>query len=237
MPDFNKKRFMYISGLFLGIGFLALTLVVYFVIQSVRETFYQNAFDDRYEFISLEENGETDPVQVFHGVKLNTFLEDEEEAGKKKGNVIFEVKDEPEVTLKGRKLHLEQKGMDVFSDEIQYKALVDNETGEESFIIAIKMTSEGAATTKYRTYSINENGVIKKSNFTLNTKSKLETQWIKGLSGGAYGYYTNLPHQQGGVVSLLFLSLLGILFILGGLWIRAKRAKGTGPLAHPVRIS
>jgi hypothetical protein len=79
--------------------------------------------------------------------------------------------------------------------------------------------------------------VIKQSNFTLGTKSKIETQWIKGLSGESHGYYTNLPHQQGGAVALLFLSLLGILFILGGLWIRAKRAKGTGPMAPSVRIS
>jgi hypothetical protein len=237
MTDFRKKRFWYISGLCLAIGFIAIVLVAYFVIQSVRETFYQNAFDDRYEFVSLEEEGEIDPVQVFHGVKLNTFLKGEGETGKEKENVVFEVKDEPVAILKGMNLHSDGKGMGVFVDGIQYKLMVDNETGKESFIIAMKISSEQASSNKFRTYRINENGVIKKSNFTLDTKSKMETQWIRELSGETHGYYTDLPHQQGGAVSLLFLSLLGILFILGGVWVRVKRAKGTGPLAPSVRIS
>ena len=168
----KKKRFLYISGICFAIGFLAFALVAYFLVQSVRETFYQNAFDNRYQFISLAKEGVIDPVQVFHGVKLNTFLENQGGTGKKKGNIVFEVKDEKAAALKGMNLHSDGKGMEVFSEGIQYKVMVDNETGKESFIIAMKTTSEQASTNKYRTYQINENGVIKKSNFTLSTSRR-----------------------------------------------------------------
>jgi hypothetical protein len=228
MTTSKKKRFLYLSHFLLIVGLLVIILVAYFLIQSIRETFYQNRFENQYDFISLEEEGVVDPVQVFHGVKVNTFLQDE---GKKSGNIIFEVKDEPEAKLKGFTVHSDQEGMSAFDEAIQYKVMVENETGNESFIVSLRMTPKSeklsSSPIKYRTYSINENGVISESNFELDSKSKLQTQWIRGLSGEEYGYYTNLPYQKGGAISLLFLTLLGILFIMGGRWLR-RRALLTG---------
>ncbi|MBW3110240.1 hypothetical protein KYJ26_00080 [Bacillus sp. MCCB 382] len=235
MTHSNKKRFQYMSIIFIIAGVLSITLVAYFLIQTIRESFYQSHFDKRYEFISLEEDGIIDPVQVFHGVKLNTFMEDLKENSQKKPDLIFEVKDEQVVALKGRELHSKEEGMSVFADMIQYKTMVDNQTGKESFIVAMQMNSPGSAPAKYRTYSINENGVIKKSDFTLKTKSKMETQWIRGLSGESHGYYTNLPHQKGSTMSLIFLTIIGIALILVGLWIKKWKPnndKGTGAMSQ-----
>ncbi|MGG1630884.1 hypothetical protein [Rossellomorea sp. NRS-1567] len=231
MTTSKKKRFLYLSNFLFVLGLLAIILVAYFLIQSIRETFYQNRFENQYEFISLEEEGVVDPVQVFHGVKVNTFLQDEEDSGKKSGNIIIEVKDEPEAKLKGFTVQSGQEGMSAFDDAIQYKIMVENETGNESFIVSMRMTPKSEKLSsnpiKYRTYSINENGVISESNFDLGSKSNLQTQWIRGLSGEKYGYYTNLPYQKGGAISLLFLTLLGILFIMSGIWLR-RRALLTG---------
>ena len=136
------------------------------------------------------------------------------------------MKDEPKAELKGFKIHSGQEGMSAFADAIQYKLVVEKETGEESFIVALKMTPPSEKINsnpiKYRTYSMNENGVITESDFTRDTKSKLETQWIRGLSGGKYGYYSNLPYQKGSFVTLLSLALFGIVSIIGGVWLRRK---------------
>ncbi|MGG1630846.1 hypothetical protein [Rossellomorea sp. NRS-1567] len=226
MTDNKNNRYLYLSHFLFILGLLLITLVAYFLIQSIRETFYQNRFEKQYDFISLVEDGEIDPVQVFHGVKVNTFLQGEEESDKQSGNIIFEVKDETEVRFKGGKVHSTQKGMSAFVDVIQYKVMVEKGKGSKSFIIVMRMTpmSEKLSSTpiKYRTYSINENGVISKSDFTTDTKSKLETQWIKGLFGENHGYYTNLPYQKGGTISLLFLTLIGILSMIGGVWFRRR---------------
>ncbi|TMU83464.1 hypothetical protein FGG79_19850 [Bacillus sp. BHET2] len=222
----KKKRLMYLSGLLSIIGILFIIIVIYFLFQSVRETFYQNSFESKYDFVSLKEDGEVFPVQVFHGVKVDTFLEEKEVSNKKSGNIIFEVKDEPKETLMGFNVHSERNGMSAFSEAIQYKVMVENETGKESFIIAMKITpeSEKLITTpsKYKTYSVNENGVIKISEFTLHSKSKLETQWIRGLSGEKHGYYTDLPYQKGGAFSLISFAILGILSLIGGVWLRRR---------------
>ena len=222
--NFSKtKRLVYASGLLSIIGVLLFSIVLYFLVQSVRETFYQNVFESNYEYISLKEDGVVDPVQVFHGVKLNTFLEEEEESGKKSGDILFEVKDEQEAKLKGFQVDSGREGMDAFDEAIQYKVMVEKETGRESFIIALKKTPDSEPV-EYKTFSINENGVIRTSEFTLRTKDKLETQWIKGLSGETHGYYTDLPYQKGGTVSLVALAFLGILSMVGAIWLRRRSA-------------
>ncbi|BCB05826.1 hypothetical protein KH172YL63_39590 [Bacillus sp. KH172YL63] len=202
-------------------------IAAYFVIQSIRESFYQRAFDQQYEFKSLEEDGEVYPVQVFHGVKMNTFLE-----GEPSERIILEVKDDPEAEMKDYVVDPDAKGMSAFANAIQYKVMVNKETGKESFIVALRLTPESQ---NYRTYNINENGVMKVSNFTIDHKSKMETQWINGLSEHKYGYYTNLPYQKGGTLSLTMLSLIGGLFILGGIGVRRSalggREHGDGSLA------
>ncbi len=224
MTYHKKKRFWYLSNILFIAGLLSITLVTYFLIQSIRETFYQNNFEHQYTFLSLEEDGDVYPIQVFHGVKVNTFVQGEEESDKKSGNIIFEVKDEPEAELKGYQVDSDHEGMSAFTNAIQYKVMVDQEKGKESFIVAMKMTPPSkiikSEPVKYRTYSINENGVITESNFTTDTKSKLETQWIRGLSGEKAGYYSNLPYQKGGSVSLICLALFGIVSSVGGIWLR-----------------
>ncbi|WP_201716723.1 hypothetical protein [Rossellomorea arthrocnemi] len=222
--NFSKtKRLIYASGLLSIIGLILLSIVLYFLVQSVRETFYQNTFEKDYEYSSLKEDGVVDPVQVFHGVKLNTFLEEDEESGKKSGNILFEVKDEPEAKLKGFHVDSGREGMGAFDEAIQYKVMVEKETGKESFIIALKKTPDSEPA-KYKTFSINENGVIKASEFTLGTKDELETQWIKGLSDETHGYYTDLPYQKGGTISLVTLTFLGILSLTGARWLRRRSA-------------
>lgn len=220
----KKKRLLYLSHFLFILGFIAMTLVAYFLIQSIKESFYQNRFEDQYEYISLEEDGDVYPIQVFHGVKLNTFIEGEGESGQMDGEIIFEIKDEPEAELKGFTIGSDPKGMSEFADAIQYKKLVEKETGKESFIVAMRTSHPTDVITsnpiRYRTYSINENGVVKESNFTTDTKSKLETQWIRGLTDEKMGYYSNLPYQKGGMVTLIFLLLFGVVSGIGGVWLR-----------------
>jgi hypothetical protein len=221
MANLTRKRFRYISYILFITGFLSVTLVTYFLFQSLRETIYQNGFEKQYGFISLVEDGDVYPIQVFHGVKLNTFVEGE---GEKEGSIIFEIKDEPEAKLKGFTIGSDPKGMSDFNDAIQYKVMVEKETGKESFIVAMRTSpppgENRSNPTTYRTYSINENGVVKESNFTTDTKSKLETQWIRGISGEKSGYYTNLPYQKGGTVTLIFLFLFGVVSGMAGVWLR-----------------
>ncbi|UXH43323.1 hypothetical protein N5C46_16725 [Rossellomorea vietnamensis] len=211
-----KKRLLYVSHFIFIVGLLILTLAAYFVLQSIRETFYQSRFDQQYEFRSLEEDGEVYPVQVFHGVKVNTFLEEKDGPDRA---IILEVKDEPEAKMKGFKVESDAEEMSAFTDAIQYKVMVDKKTGKESFIMALRLTPESK---QFRTYHVNENGVIKVSNFGVNRKSKMETQWIRGLSGEKYGYYTNLPYQKGSTLSLIALTLIGISCVIGGRGLRRR---------------
>ncbi|WP_341357153.1 hypothetical protein [Rossellomorea sp. y25] len=217
MDHKKRKKFLFISTFLVISGIIIILLVAYFLIQSVRETFYQNAFDKRYDFVSLQEEGMVDAVQVFHGVKLNTYVESESNPA----TIIFEINDEVEAKLKGHKVHPEEEGMKPYSGFIHYKLMKDNQTGKEAFIASLDTTpsKEDDSTTSFRTYTINENGIVKKSDFTEDTKSKLETQWIKGISDETHGYYTDLPYQDGAKASLLFLSLLGLLSITGGVWL------------------
>ncbi|MBN8193847.1 hypothetical protein JI667_16985 [Bacillus sp. NTK074B] len=219
----KPKRLIYASALLSIVGLLMFSIVLYFLVQSVRETFYQNKYENDYEYRSLKKDGVVDSVQVFHGVKLNTFLEEDEESGKKSGNILFEVKDEPEATLKGFQVDSGREDMGAFDEAIQYKVMVEKETGRESFIVTLKK-SPNSEHAKYKTFSINENGVIKTSEFTPATKNKLETQWIKGLSDETHGYYTDLPYQKGGWVSLIALAFLGILSMIGAMWFRRRSA-------------
>ncbi|WP_044339944.1 hypothetical protein [Rossellomorea aquimaris] len=213
----KRKKFLFISASLVIIGIIIILLVTYFLIQSVRESFYQNAFDKRYDFVSLQEDGMIDAVQVFHGVKLNTYVESESNPS----TIILEINDEVEAKLKGHKVNPEEEGMKPYSGVIQYKVMKDKQTGKEEFIVSLDTTpvKENNSITKFRTYTINENGIVKKSNFTEDTKSKLETQWIKGISDETHGYYTDLPYQDEGRSSLFFLSLLGLLCIAGGIWL------------------
>ncbi|MGE6754778.1 hypothetical protein ACQKFO_15220 [Rossellomorea sp. NPDC071047] len=213
----RQKLWLKISGSFFIIGLVIMVIAAYFLIQSVRENFYQKAFDKRYDFTSLEEDGMIDAVQVFHGVKINTFGQNESDPP----TIILEINDEEEAELKGYKVNPDEEGMKPYSDAILYKQMTDKQTGKEEFIVSLQTTpaNENDSTTKYRTYTINENGIIKKSDFTSDTKSKLETQWIRGISKETQGYYTDLPYQDGGASSLLFLSLIGALFMAGGFWV------------------
>jgi hypothetical protein len=225
-----KKRLLYVSHFLFILGILIITLVAYFVLQSIRETVYQYRFDQQYEFRSLEEEGEVYPIQVFHGVKLNTFADGEGKEGKKVGNIIFEIKDETEAKLKGVNIGSDLKGMSDLKEVIQYKVMVEKETGQESFIVAMRTSSPlqviRSAPIKYRTYNINENGVIKESNFTADTKSKMETQWIRGLKDEKSGYYSSLPYQENGVFTLIFLLFFGVILGIGGFWLRRSRNYG-----------
>jgi hypothetical protein len=219
----KKKRYISISYLFFLTGFIVMSIVAYFLIQTMRESLYQDRFDNQYEFISLKEENVIDPVQVFHGVKLNTFHK-EDESNKGSGTIIFEIKDEIEAELKEVNLDSDHEGMSAFHEAILYKKMKETNTGKESFIIAMQLPPETekleSSSGKFRTYMINENGVIKESQFSVNTKSKQETQWIRGLSGETYGYYTDLPYQKGGYTSLIFLGVFGIIMIIGGIWTR-----------------
>ncbi|MGG4167079.1 hypothetical protein ABEW00_06300 [Rossellomorea vietnamensis] len=194
-----------------------MSIVAYFLIQTLRETFYQNAFDKNYEFISLEEDGIVDTVQVFHGVKINTFVQNEE----KPSAIILELNDEKEAKLKGHKVNPAIEGMQAYSAAVSYKRMKNIESGKEQFIVGLQTSpeKEDGSEATYTTYSINENGIVKKSHFTTETKSKLETQWIRGISEETHGYYTDLPYQDGAKGSLLFLSLIGVLLIISGFWV------------------
>jgi hypothetical protein len=213
----RQKLWLKISGSFFIIGLVIMVIAAYFLIQSVRENFYQKAFDKRYDLTSLEEDGIIDAVQVFHGVKMNTYVQNESDPP----TIILEINDEVEAKLKGFKVNPDEEGMKPYSGAILYKLITDKQTGKEEFIVSLQTTpaNENDSPVKYRTYTINENGIVKKSDFTTETKSKLETQWIRGLSKETHGYYTNLPYQDGGASSLLFLSLIGALFMASGFWV------------------
>ncbi|MCA0151573.1 hypothetical protein LCD52_22975 [Rossellomorea vietnamensis] len=214
MDDKKKKA---ISIFLMVIGTIIIILIAYFLIQCLRERFYQNAFDERYQEITLKENGIIDQVQVFHGVKLHTYVTEEDKPQK----VIFEIKDEVKNELEGYEINSDGEGMEFYSEAIQYKQVKDKKTGKEQFIVSVRKSPGGESSpASFRTYTINENGVIKVSDFTMDTKSKLGTQWIRGISDETHGYYTNLPYQDGAIGSILFLSLIGLLLVASGLWLR-----------------
>ncbi|PFG04399.1 hypothetical protein [Bacillus sp. es.034] len=212
----RQKLWLRISGSFFIIGIVIMSIVAYFLIQTLRESFYQNAFEKNYKYISLEEDGIVDTVQVFHGVKINTFVQKEE----KPSTIILELNDEEEAKLKGHKVNPDIEGMQAYSAAVSYKRMKNKESGKEQFIVGLQTSpvKEDSEAT-YRTYSINENGIVKESDFTTQTKSKLETQWIRGISEETHGYYTDLPYQDGAKGSLLFLSLMGVLLIISGFWV------------------
>jgi hypothetical protein len=213
----RQKLWLKISISFLLLGTIIMSIVAYFLIQSIREVFYQRAFEKQYDYVSLEEEGSIDAVQVFHGVKINTYVESENNA-----SIVLEINDEVEAKIKGLKVDPEEEGMQPFSNVIQYKSVTDIQSGKEQFIVSLQTTpaNQRDGNIKYRTYTINENGIVKKSNFTASTKSKLETQWIRGIPEVTQGYYTNVPYQDGSVGAILFLTLIGLASIAGGVLLR-----------------
>ncbi|TYS85232.1 hypothetical protein [Rossellomorea aquimaris] len=213
----RQKLWLKISISFLLLGTIIMSIVAYFLIQSIREVFYQRAFEKQYDYVSLEEEGSIDAVQVFHGVKINTYVESESNA-----SIVLEINDEVEAKIKGLKVDPEEEGMQPFSNVIQYKSVTDIQSGKEQFIVSLQTTpaNKRDGNIKYRAYTINENGIVKKSNFTASTKSKLETQWIRGIPEVTQGYYTNVPYQDGSVGAILFLTLIGLASIAGGVLLR-----------------
>lgn len=213
----RQKLWLKISASFLLLGIIIMSIVAYFLIQSIREVFYQRAFEKQYDYVSLEEEGSIDAVQVFHGVKINTYVESESNA-----SIVLEINDEVEAKIKGLKVDPEEEGMQPFSNVIQYKSVTDNQSGKEQFIVSLQTTraNQRDGNIKYRTYTINENGIVKKSDFTEDTKSKLETQWIRGISDETKGHYTNILYQDGSVGAILFLMFIGIASIAGGVLMR-----------------
>lgn len=213
----RQKLWLKISGSFIILGIIIMSIVAYFLVQSIRESFYQRAFEKQYDYVSLEEEGSIDAVQVFHGVKINTYIE-----GESNPAIILEINDEVEAKIKGLKVDPEEEGMQPFSNVIQYKSVTDNQSGKEEFIVSLQVApvNQKDGIIKYRTYTINENGIVKKSSFTSDTKSKLETQWIRGISDETKGFYTNILYQDGSVGAILFLMFIGIGSIACGFLMR-----------------
>ncbi|MCA1060877.1 hypothetical protein LCL96_18335 [Rossellomorea aquimaris] len=211
----SKKISLGISVLLTLTGIVILFIGAYFLIQSLREYHYQSSFEKKYEFIPIKNDHH---VQVFHGVKINTFLK-EENRNNLNSTIILEIKDEIEAEIKASPVDTDTDSMKAYSDVIQYKHMVNRETNEETFIIAMQTTPAGKRvdTKQYRTYSINENGVITKSEFTIGHQSKAETQWIRGISKQKHGYYTDLPYQDGAWTSLLLLIGFGLLSLFSGI--------------------
>lgn len=131
----RQKLWLKISASFLLLGIIIMSIVAYFLIQSIREVFYQRAFEKQYDYVSLEEEGSIDAVQVFHGVKINTYVESESNA-----SIVLEINDEVEAKIKGLKVDPEEEGMQPFSNVIQYKSVTDNQSGKEQFIVSLQTT-------------------------------------------------------------------------------------------------
>ncbi len=125
------------------------------------------------------------------------------------------------MNLKNFKVDYSSGDMKAFAKVIHYIEMVEKETGNEVFIIAMDM-SASSSVGQYRTYSVSENGIITKINFPLESKSKLEIQWIKGLASEERGYYMDLRCQKSGTVSLLALTILRLVSLLGGVRFRRK---------------
>ncbi|MGX1262592.1 hypothetical protein RKD55_000396 [Rossellomorea marisflavi] len=210
--SFNLSKL--ISVLLLAAGAVLLTIVLYFTVQSVRELVYQNGIEKRYSFQAPEET-----VQVFHGVKVQTYRD-----GPK---VLLELQEEERGKVKVPGAKTDKKDdMEAFRGIVQYKLMKEKKTGEEWFIAALRLTPEVMAEgdQKFQTFRINENGVVKKSNFSPGSNTKLETQWVRGLTEEKIGYHTSLPYQDHPVLTLISTALAGLVSLFVGLRLR-KREK------------
>ncbi|UKS65018.1 hypothetical protein [Rossellomorea marisflavi] len=216
MPNKPINLSKLISVLLLAAGAVLLTIVLYFTVQSVRELVYQNGIEKSYSFQSPED---TEMVQVFHGVKVQTYRDGPE--------VLLELQEEERAKVKVPGVETGEKSdMKVFKGIVQYKVMKEKETGEEWFIAALRLTpgvvEEGDQ--KFQTFRINENGVVKKSTFPSGENSKLETQWIRGLTEDKIGYHTSLPYQDHPVLTLISTAFAGLISLYVGLRLR-KREK------------
>ncbi|QHA37939.1 hypothetical protein D5E69_20585 [Rossellomorea marisflavi] len=212
---FNLSKL--ISVLLLAAGAVLLTIVLYFTVQSVRELVYQNGIEKRYSFQSPED---AETVQVFHGVKVQTYRDGPE--------VLLELQEEERAKVKVPGDQTDEKSdMKAFKGIVQYKLMKEKETGEEWFIAALRLTPEAMkeGDQKFQTFRINENGVVKKSTFSSGANSKLETQWIRGLTEDNIGYHTSLPYQDHPVLTLISTAFAGLVSLFVGLQLR-KREKG-----------
>lgn len=211
---FNLSKL--ISVLLLAAGAVLLTIVLYFTVQSVRELVYQNGIEKRYSFQSPEDK---EAVQVFHGVKVETYRDGKE--------VLLELQEEERAKVKAPLSNADEKSaMKAFKGIVQYKVMKDKETGEEWFIAALRLTPGAIKESDqtFQTFRINENGVVKKSNFSSGSNSKLETQWIRGLTEDKMGYHTSLPYQDHPVLTLVSTAIAGLVSLYVGLRLR-KREK------------
>lgn len=211
---FNLSKL--ISVLLLAAGAVLLTIVLYFTVQSVRELVYQNGMEKRYSFQNPEDEG---TVQVFHGVKVETYRDGPE--------VLLELQEEERAKVKATGSNADEKSdMKAFKGIVQYKVMKDKETGEEWFIAALRLTPGAIKESDqtFQTFRINENGVVKKANFSSGSNSKLETQWIRGLTEDNIGYHTSLPYQDHPVLTLVSTAIAGLVSLYVGLRLR-KREK------------
>ncbi|MEW4328562.1 hypothetical protein Q0N12_18085 [Rossellomorea marisflavi] len=211
---FNLSKL--ISVLLLAAGAVLLTIVLYFTVQSVRELVYQNGMEKRYSF---KEPDGSETVQVFHGVKVQTYRDGPE--------VLLELQEEERGKVKAPGSNADEKNdMKAFKGIVQYKVMKEKETGEEWFIAALRLTPEAMkeGDQKFQTFRINENGVVKKANFSSGSNSKLETQWIRGITEDKIGYHTSLPYQDHPVLTLVSTAIAGLVSLYVGLRLR-KREK------------
>jgi hypothetical protein len=214
MPNkpFNLSKL--ISVLLLAAGAVLLTIVLYFTVQSVRELVYQNGIEKRYSFQSPED---TETVQIFHGVKVQTYWDGPE--------VLLELQEEERAKVKAPGAQTDEKSdMKAFKGIVQYKVMKEKETGEEWFIASLRETPGlmNERDQKFQTFRINENGVVKKSDFSTGSNSKLETQWIRGLTEDKIGYHTSLLYQDHPVLTLISTAFAGLVALFVGLRLRKR---------------
>jgi hypothetical protein len=216
-------------------------LLIFLSVQSdtFQEKVYQSEMEQKYKIIELNEMYAGIPTRYQFGnrvIDTNHILKDEpafRDAWSSTINLadIYITIDEEEIAaLKGFPVEIEKDGLKVnglnqYGNFVSYWLILDKEINQESFAIVLQTTKEiiknnmdGYIPREEQDYMliiINEDGKVKKENFSYKTKSELQTKLLPPMDEGPAGYQTDQAYSYPSGFSLISLLFIPLLFIIG----------------------
>ncbi|WP_409252174.1 hypothetical protein V1502_19080 [Bacillus sp. SCS-153A] len=236
---------------FFLIGWLLLYSATPTLIDIQRERNYESYMEESYNIFQPDDLSQLSQKQEYQGVIVHTFIQNAKEEievnpwgrSVKRADVFVKINGETVTVIEGTDVHL-HKGMAAFRGTVEYFLVEERDTGKEEMVIAIETTTQNPRMvgdkmvgmtfdedSSYRVYHINEEGGVREDNFSLENKTKLQTQLIRPLTSAWHGYHSDILYMMPNPVLPFQLVGGGLLVIVCGAvilyWLITGRKKNS----------
>jgi hypothetical protein len=229
------------------IGWLLLLSAAPTIIDIGLEQNYQSTINNKYDIFRAEDQTDVSSKQEYHGVNVNTYYKNETDEievnpwdySVKRADIFIEIDGEVVTKLEGFDIY-QSPEMGAFRGTVEYLLVEDINTNKEQFAIAIETTRQNPRwagnrmvgmvddeDSSYQIYLIDKDGSITENTFTLDTKTKLETQLIRHLTYSRHGYHNDVIHMYPNPLLPFQIGIGGLLIVIcGGMMVINRIRKG-----------